>query len=225
MQIEFDCPACLSKLRVPESSKGQKARCPSCQTIVQIPGEPANEMGATRTDSVPSSVPPPQVPVGHLEPKSNVFSSPAIDSGAPKNNLGQSNPYAPTQTHGMGQGYYNADVSGKVLAAGIVMLIVNLFALGVGALMIFGFIAEMAENNVRDEDYFVFVCVMLCIVGQLFSLIGSACMIAKRNRGFCLTAIILGMISGLPCCLMPTLVGIFPLVVLLDFRVKQLMEK
>lgn len=227
MQIEFDCPACLSKLRVPASSQGQKARCPSCQTIVQIPGQ--QEVSSGSVPPSPGAVDPGQtnIPLGKAEPKPNVFSQPASDSGAPNqawNQPNPANPYAPSQTPAMGMAYQNVDVSPKLMAAGIVMLMVNLFAIGFGSLTLMGFIGQVVENNAREEDYFVFICVMLTLLGQVISLIGAACMVAKKHRGFCLAAVIIGMISGLPCCLAPTLVGIFPLVVLLDYRVKLLMD-
>lgn len=37
MPIEFYCPNCRSRLRVPLSSAGKKAQCPQCSTITTVP--------------------------------------------------------------------------------------------------------------------------------------------------------------------------------------------
>jgi phage FluMu protein Com len=38
MTIEFRCAQCNQLLRVPDTSAGKNARCPKCQTLMQIPG-------------------------------------------------------------------------------------------------------------------------------------------------------------------------------------------
>ncbi|MCP4190333.1 MAG: hypothetical protein GY768_06875 [Planctomycetaceae bacterium] len=38
MPIEFDCPACGKRLRVPDGSAGRQAVCPDCSAQVEIPG-------------------------------------------------------------------------------------------------------------------------------------------------------------------------------------------
>jgi hypothetical protein len=39
--MEFHCPGCQTKLQVPDSSQGKKARCPTCGVVAQIPAAPA----------------------------------------------------------------------------------------------------------------------------------------------------------------------------------------
>lgn len=37
MTIEFGCPSCSQRLRVPDDRAGTRARCPKCQGVVEIP--------------------------------------------------------------------------------------------------------------------------------------------------------------------------------------------
>ncbi|MEQ1904066.1 MAG: hypothetical protein ABL888_07790, partial [Pirellulaceae bacterium] len=35
--MSISCPKCFSKLQVPASAKGKRAKCPKCEGIVEIP--------------------------------------------------------------------------------------------------------------------------------------------------------------------------------------------
>ena len=44
MPIEFECPNCKSVLRVADETAGKRARCPQCQVINDIPGDPVEDV-------------------------------------------------------------------------------------------------------------------------------------------------------------------------------------
>ena len=44
MPIEFQCPSCNHRLRVPDEAAGKQAQCPECQAINSVPMEPANPL-------------------------------------------------------------------------------------------------------------------------------------------------------------------------------------
>lgn len=54
MPIHFHCPHCDRLLRTPDSAAGQKARCPSCGAVVDIP--------SARPPERPPAAPPPSSP-------------------------------------------------------------------------------------------------------------------------------------------------------------------
>ena len=78
MPIQFSCPTCGKSLKAPEASAGEMAKCPYCQTHVQVP-EPIHE-----AESVPPSRPAGPPPLGQTadtpsesEPAGNQRACPA----------------------------------------------------------------------------------------------------------------------------------------------------
>ena len=80
MFIEFHCPACNQRLRVPESAGGKQAKCPGCEQINDIP------MASTVASESAVPVPPPGVAqdpfgagteAGYTPDEANPFASPA----------------------------------------------------------------------------------------------------------------------------------------------------
>lgn len=69
--IEFDCPACQSRLRVPSSLQGQSAKCPKCGHIANVPStNPAAAVPpATTASEQPAAVP--TVEPGSIGPTAN----------------------------------------------------------------------------------------------------------------------------------------------------------
>lgn len=55
MPVEFNCPTCAGRLRTPDGSEGKKAKCPKCEAIVDVPGEPLIPMSG----QTPNTVAPP----------------------------------------------------------------------------------------------------------------------------------------------------------------------
>lgn len=98
MPIEFTCVTCGRLLRTPDQSAGKKARCPACQTLVDVPSPPSAAAPAA-----------PSPYAGESSPFAGAFGSPApppappanpfADAGGPTSpftspDLGPVNPYA-----------------------------------------------------------------------------------------------------------------------------------
>ena len=67
MSLEFDCPQCGRKIRAPEALAGQKARCPQCQGVVDVPGaEPLIQATIPVVPVQPSFTPGPAPAGGQL---------------------------------------------------------------------------------------------------------------------------------------------------------------
>ena len=92
MAIEFECQGCQKTLRVPDEFAGRKAKCPNCQTILQVPG--------SSETAEPSQVQPP------IESSPDLFAG--LDSSdstssyeksptADRSPFASSNPYASPQ--------------------------------------------------------------------------------------------------------------------------------
>ena len=57
--IEFDCPACQSRLRVPGNLATQSAKCPKCGQVATVPGPGPNNAGNAPESQVPLMTPTP----------------------------------------------------------------------------------------------------------------------------------------------------------------------
>jgi hypothetical protein len=69
MSLEFDCPQCGRKIRAPEALAGQKARCPQCQGVVDVPGaEPLIQATIPVVPVQPSFTPGPAPAAGGRRP-------------------------------------------------------------------------------------------------------------------------------------------------------------
>ena len=73
MPIQFSCTQCNKQLKVPDESAGAKARCPQCQTVIEIPSA-ASAMAAAAAPSFAQpqsdSVNPYSAPSAGIEAKS-----------------------------------------------------------------------------------------------------------------------------------------------------------
>ena len=92
MAIEFECQGCQKTLRVPDEFAGRKAKCPNCQTILQVPG--------SRETAEPSQIQPPVESPSDLfadldssDSTSSYEKSPAAD----RSPFASSNPYSSPQ--------------------------------------------------------------------------------------------------------------------------------
>jgi hypothetical protein len=73
MAIEFACPGCQKALRVADEFAGRNAKCPNCETVVQVPAA-----------AEPSAEPlQPAVPPAAAGGAANPYMSPTVDSDQP----------------------------------------------------------------------------------------------------------------------------------------------
>lgn len=59
--IEFDCPACQSRLRVPSSLATQNAKCPKCGQIAPVPGTQPEAPSPSTPEIIPGTIGPSSV--------------------------------------------------------------------------------------------------------------------------------------------------------------------
>ena len=78
MPVEFPCPECNQLLRTPDESAGQKAKCPMCSAVVDVPMETAPTQ-ETAPPPPPSFTPPP------TPSSDNPYAAP--NAGPPKTTL------------------------------------------------------------------------------------------------------------------------------------------
>ena len=103
MPIEFDCPGCRNRLRVPDEHAGKPARCPECSYVSQVP--------YLAVDGQPQ---PSEPPLAH---------QPRAESPIPGS--GTHNPYASPTTPASGLANYSRPHRGALLLIlGIVSLVI-----------------------------------------------------------------------------------------------------
>ena len=209
MPIEFKCTACDTLMRAADDAAGKKAKCPTCGEIVSIPdsnGEWA-EVG---------------------NPYNAEFSQPSGQNVAVDNpyaedpNTPAANPYAASKE------YFQAAMipsvaKSKVQPAAICMLIFSIL----NVLYYIAMLVSVAfEQNAGGgpEATFVMVFVGVLFIGGVLSIWGSICMLRMKGYSWAITGCVGGMISGISCCFLPSAIGLWGLIVLLDHNVKMHFE-
>ena len=155
MAIEFKCQGCEKKLRVPDEFAGRKAKCPNCQTILQVPANSQSE-----------TVEPLEVQPPIASSSSDLFAGlDSSDSSQPSygqspSPFATSNPYSrPQQQRPQQPGRRRSGGAphrgGLVLGLGIGAMVCN-FCLIPGILaLIFGMadLKAMKEGRMDDEGH------------------------------------------------------------------------
>ena len=79
MPIQFSCTNCNKQLRVADESAGKKAKCPQCQTVIQVPSATAASGLAGSAAPTPVAPPPIAPPFGNSpgDAATNPYSAPA----------------------------------------------------------------------------------------------------------------------------------------------------
>lgn len=245
MAIEFECKACLSTLRVPDENAGKKARCPSCQTIVMIPGVAPLRPLDDPYGSAPSPASTPPVKpfsnaAGGTEASGSEFSRPEQTNypdatNKPYSNAAGQSSYSPYGPGGTNNPYGNPtaaapgnrdnDLRGRILSAGITMMVFNILGLILAAFLCLGVMINFFDNGFRDDDIIgSFVMAFGLLVGNGFGVYGSFCMTKHRNYTMSMVGAIGTILAGMICCCVPSIAGVFSLVVLLDGRAKHVMH-
>lgn len=138
MPIEFVCPACQTTLRVSEQHAGKKAKCPHCQSVMQVPMQSAPATPPMAPPMAPPT-PPPVNPYGNSEPLPPLTdpsaNNPYVNGGSP-NPPGSNpylsspaNPYQSTGTAPPQQRYQKAHRGALILILGIMSIMCNFFLL------------------------------------------------------------------------------------------------
>ncbi len=214
MTIEFECKSCLSTLRVPDSAAGKNARCPACQTILPVPDATAQPFGEQIEPTIV------QAPGDSRENPYGVSDNPFAgrQANSPYAIQEDSNPYKSNSTSTYRPNTRTQESTRQlILAAGIVMVVFD--SIGV-VLMAFGLIGTMLENDLASA-----LMAGSCLIALTIGIMGGIAMIRGKGWGLAMAGTIATMASGLVCCCLPTAVGIFPLVALLNADAKLVMNQ
>jgi len=57
MSIVFECPSCGKRTQAPDELAGKKARCPKCQTVIQVPSSGSAEGAPAAAEAAPAAAP------------------------------------------------------------------------------------------------------------------------------------------------------------------------
>ena len=203
MPIQFQCGNCQSSLSTPDDSAGKSAECPNCGGVVPIPVKPLNES--------------PDLSSNPYAAAANPFSKPQAGIGAGPS-VGAGNPYvagmstAPKMTPARAR----ARVQPAATAWLIISVAVALFCL----LAAMGEIFNIAAGQALPEDVPVLITMSIFGLFNVFGVVGAISMLRMRNRKLAIAASICTMIGGVMCCLLPTGISVWALVVLLDSNLK-----
>ncbi len=220
MPIEFSCSRCKTILRTPDDSAGKAARCPSCQNIERIPSR--GELGAS-------------FPFDPQDAKSNPpYSGPDVSSteGNPVGvrasldfpdvgHIQTGSPYVSPQSSGSAPRVSRERIKAKITPAAISIIVVAAIkTMFWGVAVLVGF-ASIIDRGPRGDDVIgLVICSMVLLITIVVG-IGAIRMLQMKNYTFCILSVVLLMLTGIPCCLIPTGIGIWALVVLLDPNAKQ----
>lgn len=252
MSIEFDCPSCRTRIRVPDAAAGKKARCPHCQTINAVPE--ASQPLAPASPSFapgPSATPGPGIPSGfpnlaaspsnpyapfppQPQPASN---NPFTDAtgGAPNPYGNTVNPYASPSAINTPANYpmTSDQARGKLLGPAIGLCVGALFCLGylvlsIGVSLANGDLMREAPQDGGERAAFMFGMIAVFVamgVPSLLMLAGAFAMFRGKGLVLAWTGAIAAVLPCSPCCFVGMGFGIWAMVVLSDPRVKQMMKQ
>ena len=235
MPVEFQCQSCQATLRIPDKAVGKSIKCPQCNSISFVPesrqldperpysaeavDEPTDLFGSlgNETHDSPYHQDPYKSPF-EQSPYSSGSSSPydkPTNSGSPFDSPKQdpySSPYTSPSYSGQARPHGHRDaVFRRVQPAAITWLT---FAVINSLVLMLAFISDLVEMaNGRAELSIVFISVLgfLSLVG----IFGAISMLRMKFYPICLAGTVATFISGISCCFLPTLVAIWPFVVLL----------
>ena len=200
MPIEFRCQACNKLLRVPDGSAGKKAKCPDCQTVIQIPAASPPQSSPPQPPSLldEEAIPELEPPIVR-GPEASPFSPQGSDplSATP-------NPFeSPTAGGGYRSTRRSGQQSGWVTAVAITSFVFGgLHLLCGGGFLFFG--SVVAETVSQDPEIGIeggeIIAAVVMGMGILFFLFGVFCIVTgfgvlKRQQWGRISALILGGLS------------------------------
>jgi hypothetical protein len=204
------CPVCGNL--IPTAAAGQaSARCSRCGNVI----DPKAASSQPPPVSFPPFGPPPAAGYAPAQPPSNPYQAPSPWAD---------NFYAP--------GYFQFADRGRALQkikGPAVLMIVYGTLLALGGVVLACCIPFMVADMNRDEQPVMTVVLgvssFLCIASGGFIFWAALRMLKLRSYGLAMTAVVFTFIIGFLACLPVMLVGIWPLVVLLDAEVKACFDR
>jgi len=108
----------------------------------------------------------------------------------------------------------------RIAPVAITILIIGIFVGLFWLLAVFGGLISIIERGTNVDDLIGFFFCGSMLLMNVIAVVGAIKMLNLKSHKFCLISVILFMIAGLPCCVIPTLIGVWGLVVLLDADAK-----
>lgn len=231
MPIEFSCPGCQRRLRVPDGTEGRLAQCPVCglQTPIPAPGGTgASPMGHWGEPTNPTAGGYPGWPGQEIAPsevfRTESFSPPTaeLSEAAPAASFGH-----PVWGDDRTRQYAYSQISGPAnwLAA------MSAIAFGLGLVGLFLVVLGMAAEGhragpqgmeaIESERTTALTMIAGGLLVNLLVLFGSIKMKQLQNYPLAMTAALLAVIPCTsPCCVLSMPFGLWALVALTDPAVK-----
>ncbi|HOM18958.1 MAG TPA: hypothetical protein PLQ00_16625 [Thermoguttaceae bacterium] len=231
MPIEFRCPVCTKRLRVPDGTEGQLAQCPLCGVQSPIPGAsqtgPATEDRRAEPNSPLASGYPEwsgQESVPSETFRTESFSPPVADHSEPGPAASWMHPvwgdngqrrYAYAQIRGPA----NWLVAMSAIAFGWILVALLLVVLGMADEA--HRVGRQGLDPLRPEHTKVFMVMGGMLLLDLLVFFASMKMKHLQNYPLAMTAALLAVIPCTsPCCVLSMPFGLWALVVLTDPAVK-----
>ncbi|MBC8357059.1 MAG: hypothetical protein H8E66_34240 [Planctomycetes bacterium] len=229
MSTEFGCCECGKLLRIPETSAGNKVRCPACGSVQEVPTE-VKATPSRSSDHAPDQQESPTPQSESTFAASSTSANPFADGAPPASDspfaADATNPYAtPTSGRGMtSRGLFGP--GSRVWARTCVDGPANSLAAVGGVAVIFsgiGLIINLFEflesGNIGVAVYMVVATVSLMVPYGIV-IYGATRMKQLENYKLAIAASILAMLPCSGCCILGLPVGIWSLVVLCNPNIR-----
>ena len=170
--IEFKCQGCQKTLRVPDKFAGRKAKCPKCQTILQVPaGEEAVETVEPLSVQPPiASSSNPFAALDNSGPSQSSRGQGSIPNRSPVNPYNTPHPQSPGRQRSSGEPHRG----GIILGLGIASVVLCNFCFIPGAVaLILGFIDLGAMKNGRMDNEGYGLTLAGVILGGIMTVISA----------------------------------------------------
>ena len=182
MPIQFSCTNCNKQLRVSDESAGKKAKCPQCQTVIQVPAATAASGLAGSAAPTPVAPPPIAPPFGNSpgDAATNPYIAPAAGiPHAKKQASGLPTAVGPGEVIEYAWNVWKQNLGILVLIT-FVVLVVNVGFNIVQNIAVFALAQEIGFDAAQGVGF------LIAIVGnliQIFLSIGQAQIVLKLLRG------------------------------------------
>ncbi|MCS7305212.1 MAG: hypothetical protein NZ602_08920 [Thermoguttaceae bacterium] len=230
MPIEFYCPGCQRRLRVPDGTEGRLAQCPMCGIQTPIPGYTALGSPSFLGEQCPSDASWTDAPQTDQQAaqsesfRSEPFSTPAMDAA-------ELSVSGPTGQTAWPLEWYRQYAYARISTPANWLVALSAITFGLGmvslVLVVLGMAAEghrpgpQGVEPLKADRSAVFVVMGLGLLLNLLLLLGSMKMKQLENYPLAMTAALLAIIPCTsPCCVLSMPFGLWALVVLTDPAVK-----
>ena len=197
MPIEFTCSQCGTVLRTADDTAGKAARCPHCRHVEPIPARNQFSSPGNQSSYVDPFGVQPNVDFPEIRP---------VPTGSP---------FVIPQ-HGSAEDPVGRRVRAKIIPAAITCLVISAIVLAFWSMALLGGVASIVEKGGRGEDVLSMIFFASFVAMNFIAFVGSIRMLQMKNHKFCFVSAVCLLLAGVPCCMLPTGVGIWALIVLAD---------